>query len=238
MPRSLYKPSDARRLLSPGPVGIVTAAWRGNVNAAPMSWMTPLSMEEPLIGVAVHPHRHTADMMRLAEEFAISIPGPRLAKQVAFLGSLGGIDHNKLEAAGLEVFNGLWTQAPLIEGALAWLECGVEDMQKYGDHLLFVGRVTRVQALDEAYAEHWLLPDRDHSPLVYLGGNHYAVVGEAMQIEFQTTPQGGLVIETPEERDERQEREANEAEQKRIEGEEGLIQLRERERDPIHRTVF
>lgn len=238
MPRCIYKPTDARRLLTPGPVGIVSTAWRGNTNAAPIAWMTTLSMEPPLVGLVVHPHRHTADMIRLAEEFAINIPGPALLKQTAYLGSQSGLDNNKLEAAGLEAFRGQWTEAPLIEGCLAWIECGVEDMQKYGDHLLFVGRVMRVQALDEAYAEHWLLEDRENSPLAYLGGDRYAVIGDPLRAEFQLTAQGGLVLETPEEREEREEREGQERDKKRVEGDEGFVQMQERERDDIHKTVF
>lgn len=238
MARCIYQPTDARRLLTPGPVGIVSVAWRANTNAAPVAWMTVLSMEPPLVGVVLHPDRHTADMIRLGEEFAINIPGPALLKQTAFLGSLSGLNTNKIEAAGLEVFRGQWTEAPLIDGCLAWIECGVEDMQKYGDHMLFVGRVMKVQALDEAYAEHWLLPDREHSPLVYLGGDRYAVLGEPMQAVFETNLQGALIAETPEEREEREEREGQERDKKRAEGEEGFVQMLQRERDDIHKTVF
>jgi flavin reductase (DIM6/NTAB) family NADH-FMN oxidoreductase RutF len=238
MVRRIYQPTDARRLLTPGPVGIVTTAWRGNTNAAPITWMTTLSMEPPLVGIVVHPDRHTADMVRLGEEFAINIPGPSLLKQTAFLASQSGLNINKLEAAGVEVFRGQWTEAPLIEGCLAWIECGVEDMQRYGDHLLFVGRVMKVQALEEAYAEHWLLQDRENSPLAYLGGDRYAVISEPLQATFETNLQGALIAETVEEREEREEREGQERDKKRAEGEEGFVQMLERERDDIHKTVF
>ena len=85
-------------------------------------------MEPPLIGAVIHPHRHTADMIRFSEEFAINIPGPSLLKQTAFLGSQTGLNTNKLEAAGLDVFRGDRIDAPLIEGCLAWIECGLQDV--------------------------------------------------------------------------------------------------------------
>ena len=107
----------------------------------------------PFVGVVIHPHRHTADMIRFSEEFAINIPGPTLLKQTHFLGTLSGLNANKLEAAGLDTFAAQRIDAPLIEGCLAWIECGLQDVIAVGDHTLFAARVIKVQALDEAYAQ-------------------------------------------------------------------------------------
>ena len=205
--RRLCDETDARRLLNPGPVAIVTTAWRGMTNAAPIAWTTPLGMEPPLVGCVIHPHRHTADMIRFSEEFAINIPGPSLLKQTAFLGSQTGVDTNKLEASGLELFRGLNIEAPLIEGCLAWIECGLQDVIRVSEHTLFVGRVVRVQALDEAYAQAWKLEERRYSPLTYIGGTRYAVVGDPLEATFEVDAQGGLVVETAEEREQREEEE-------------------------------
>ncbi len=227
MVRRLCDETDARRLLNPGPVAIVTTAWRGMTNAAPIAWTAPLSMEPPLVGCVVHPHRHTADMIRFSEEFAINIPGPDLLKQTAFLGSHTGLNANKLEAARLTLFNAQRISAPLIEGCLAWIECGVQDVIRIGDHTLFVGRVTGVQALDEAYAGTWLLKERRFSPLTYIGGTKYAVVGDLLEATFDVDEQGGLVVETPDERERREEEEAREREQREAEGEEGYEEMRQ-----------
>jgi flavin reductase (DIM6/NTAB) family NADH-FMN oxidoreductase RutF len=228
MPRCLCDEADARRLLNPGPVAIVTAEWRGDTNAAPVIWTTSLSMEPPLVGLVIHPSRHTGDMLRFTQEFALNIPGPSLMKQVAYLGSRTGLGANKLEEAKLELFPSLRIDAPLIEDCLAWIECGLEDVQRFGDHNLYVGRVLKVQALDEAYAGFWKLEDRKYSPLTYLGGTHYAVIADATEAEFQTNEHGALIIETPEEREEREEREASEREREQAEGKEGITEMQRR----------
>ncbi|MBI2764513.1 MAG: flavin reductase family protein [Chloroflexi bacterium] len=217
--------TDARRLLNPGPVAIVTTMWRAVTNAAPVAWTAPLSMAPPLVGIVLHPHRHTADMIRFSEEFAINIPGPALLKQTHFLGTQSGLNTNKLEAAGLELFNGQQVQAPLIEGCLAWIECGLQDVIPIGDHTLFVGRVVRVQALEEAYAQHWLLESRQYSPLTYIGGTHYAVIGDPREAVIEVDTQGGLVGETAEEREQREEEEARERELRQAEGDEGFEEM-------------
>lgn len=235
--RRMCDPTDARRMLNPGPVAIVTTAWRGMANAAPIAWCAPLSMAPPLVGIVVHPHRHTSDMIRFSEAFALNIPGPALLKQTAFLGSLTGLNNNKLEASGLATFSPLAIDAPLIEGCLAWIECTLQDVIRIGDHSLFVGSVAKVQADDEAYAQEWLLRDRRFSPLTFIGGKRYAVIGEPLDAVVEVDVNGALVIETVEERERREEETAIAEEQRKAEGEDGIVEMkRAEERD--HRTVF
>jgi flavin reductase (DIM6/NTAB) family NADH-FMN oxidoreductase RutF len=225
MVRRLCDETDSRRLLNPGPLTIVTTAWRDYRNGAPVAWAVPLSMDPPLVGIVVHPHRHTADMIRFSEEFALNIPGPSLLKQAAFLGSQSGLQMNKLEAAGLELFDASRVSAPLIDGCLAWIECGLHDVIRIGDHTLFVGSVIKVQALEEAYAGNWKLETRDYSPLTFLGADRYAVIGDPLKAEFQVNLQGALVVESAEEREQREEEEAQERERRKTEGDEGYREM-------------
>ena len=220
--------ADARRMLNCGPLAIVTTAWRGMANAAPIAWTTPLSMSPPLVGCVIHPHRHTADMIRFSEEFAINIAGPRLMKQAAFLGSQTGLNNNKLESSGLDTFGAQRIDAPLLEGCLAWIECGLRDVIAVGDHTMFVGEVVRVQALDEAYAGNWLLERPEFSPLTYLGGTSYGVVGGRREATLEIDIQGRLVLENAEEREEREELEAQERELREAEGDDGFEELQTR----------
>jgi hypothetical protein len=127
--------------------------------------------------------------------------------------------------------------APLIEGCLAWIECTLQDVIRLGDHSLFVGNVVKVQADDEAYAQQWLLKDREHSPLTFIGGTRYAVVGDPMEATFEVDVSGALVAENAEERERREEEEAIRAEEAKLEGDEGLTQKRRAE-DDDHRSVF
>jgi flavin reductase (DIM6/NTAB) family NADH-FMN oxidoreductase RutF len=223
--RRLCDETDARRLLNPGPVALVTTAWRAMTNVAPIAWTLPLAMEPPLVGCAIHPHRHTADMIRFSEEFALNIPGPSLLKQTAFAGTQSGLTTNKIEAAGFDTFAGMRVDAPLIEGCLAWIECGLVDVIATGDHTLFVGRVVKVQALDEAYSETWKLDEPRYSPLCYLGGKRYAVLGHPLEAEFEVDVQGRLVVETAEDRERRDEEQARERELRAAEGDEGYEEM-------------
>ncbi len=219
--RRTIEPLDALRLLGGGPVALVTTSWRAETDVMPAIWTTPLSRTPPLIGVTVHPSRHTHDMIRFAEEFALNFPGPELTNHTHYFGVVSGQDVNKLELAKLPTFKASKVSAPLLEGCLAHIECGLEDALRIGDHTLFVGRVLVVQAEAEAFEETWLVGDRDYRPLHYLGLDRYAFLAERLQAHLRTTEDGAIELEeTPEERERREEEEALAREQAQREGEE------------------
>jgi len=204
---------DARRLLVCGPLVLVTTTWRNSDDVMPAAWSMPLSADPPFVGVAVHPSRHTHDMIRFSEEFALNIPGPRLLNHCQYFGTTSGRDLDKLELSKLPTFRARKVNTKLLEGCVAYIECGVEDALRIGDHTLFVGRVVAVSADEEAYAELWTLSEDEEKPLHYLGGDWYATLGRRMQARQPEA--ASLGEESEEERERRElerEREAEERE--------------------------
>jgi flavin reductase (DIM6/NTAB) family NADH-FMN oxidoreductase RutF len=162
-------------------VALLTTAWRGNWNVMPAAFVTPLSIDPPLIGVAVHPARHTHDMIKYSEEFALNIPTRELLHHTQYLGSVSGAELNKLELTKLPTFRARKVDAPLLEGCVGWIECGVHDAYQIGDHTLFVGKVVAASAEKDAFDETWLLGDPEERPLHYLGVNVYAILGDRLE---------------------------------------------------------
>ena len=218
--RRTIEPSDALRLLNGGPVVLITTRFRNETNVMPAIWTVSLSRRPPLIGVAVNPSRHTHDMVRFAEEFALNFPGLDLLNHTHYFGAVSGADVGKLELAKLPTLKAAKISAPLIDHCLAYVECSLEDALRIGDHTLFVGRVLAVQAEPEAFDETWLIQDSEYRPLHYLGADRYAVLGERVTAELRTTEEGAIELaESPEERERREEEEAREAERRQREGE-------------------
>jgi flavin reductase (DIM6/NTAB) family NADH-FMN oxidoreductase RutF len=219
---------EARRLLGGGPVVLVTTAWRGNYNVMPAAFVTPLSFDPPLIGLAVHPTRHTHDMIKYSEEFALNIPSRELLHHCQYLGSVTGRELNKLELTKLPTFRARSVEAPLLEGCLAYIECGVHDAYTAGDHTLFVGKVVAAQVEQEAFDETWLLNDADLKPLQYLGQNYYALHDERLaaripepETKERSEEQADASLgETDQQLRDAREREAEERERLRREGRE------------------
>ncbi len=172
---------DARRLLGGGPVTLVTTSWRGNFNVMPCVFATPLSIDPPLVGISVHPGRHTHDMIKYSEEFALNIPTQALLHHAQYLGSVTGSELDKFELTKLPNFRARRISAPLLEGCVGWIECGVHDAFTVGDHTLFVGKVVAAQAESDAFANGvWTLSDPEEKPLQYIGMNYYSVAEQTL----------------------------------------------------------
>ncbi|MEE9277909.1 MAG: flavin reductase family protein [Dehalococcoidia bacterium] len=179
MVRKKLEEGDARRLLGGAPVLIVTTRWRAVANAFPVAWAMPLSVDPPLVGIAVHASRHSHDMIRFGEEFAINIPSRVIVNHTQWLGMASGLTGDKLEASRLPYFRPKVIESPLLEGCVGWIECTMHDHYTMGDHTLFVGRVVAAQADTEAFdfeAGLWSLADDEYKPLMYMGGKTYALL--------------------------------------------------------------
>ena len=207
--------TEARRLLSGGPVTLVTSRYHGKDNVMPAAFVTPLSFEPPLVGVAINPAHHSYDMIRYSEQFALNIPGRRLLHHVQYLGSVSGRDVDKFELTKLPTFKALRVDAPLIEGCVAYIECGLVDALRTGDHMLLVGQVLAASADAEAFDETWRLEDDDEKPLHHLGANRYALLGQIMEARI---PKPAETEKSPEEAFAEQIEMAKEDEEKGAEG--------------------
>lgn len=209
----------ALRLLNGGPTALLTTRWRNKTNVMPVIWMTQLSARPPLIGVAINPARFTHDMVRYAEQFALNFPARDLLNHTHYFGSVTGEDVGKIELSKLATFSGSKVDAPLLENCVAWIECGVEDTMRIGDHTLFIGRVLVVQAEEESFEDAWLIEDVEYRPLHYLGRDRYATLGDVHRGELRIDDEGTIELaESVEERERREEEEAKERERREKEG--------------------
>ncbi len=172
---------DARRLLTGGPVVLVTSSYRGRHNVMPVAYSVPLSVNPPIVGVAVSPSRYSYDIIHKTEEFALNIPSRALLHHVQYLGSVSGADFDKIELTKLPTMRARRLDTILLEGCVGWIECGLEEEHEIGDHVLLVGRVVAASADDEAFNERWLLNDDDAKPLHYLGANFYSLLSGVLE---------------------------------------------------------
>ena len=173
--------TTAPRLLLGGPVALVTTRDKGVDNVLPVAWHTPLSTSPPLVGIALEQSRHSLEMIRSSEQFALNFPARQLLHHAQYLGSYSGEEFDKFEATQLETFTAVHVDAPLIRECVAWIECELREVIPVGDHELCIGLAVAVHVDTQAVGERWTLAGDDHSPLHYLGGNEYAQLHRVMQ---------------------------------------------------------
>lgn len=172
------------RLVSPGPVALVSLKYRDKVNLIAVGWVSVLSQNPPRLGIAIHPSRYSHDLLRRSGQFGLSIPGRALAEAVVRVGQVSGASGvDKFNAAGLTQAEPKQIEAPLVQEALAWIECAIVDTFESGDHTLFVGEVLAARAEEAAFQDTWLLPeDEEMRPLHHLGGARYALLSPAFTV--------------------------------------------------------
>jgi flavin reductase (DIM6/NTAB) family NADH-FMN oxidoreductase RutF len=125
----------------PAPVAVVTARVDDESYGFTAGSVVSLSLEPPLVGLSVGRDSSSHEPIRRAGGFAISLLSEHQT-DVAQHFARSGIPPVALWQ-GTNVRDG--ARGPLVEGALAWLECRTWAEYDAGDHTLFVGRIERLE---------------------------------------------------------------------------------------------
>jgi flavin reductase (DIM6/NTAB) family NADH-FMN oxidoreductase RutF len=122
--------------LYPHGVAVLTVDHEGSRMGLTISSLVSLSLEPPLVGVTLGEHAAMLELVREARGFAVSIlAGDQAEVAQHFARGVPPMLHWR----GIAILGG--TVAPLIEGAVGWLECRLAAEHPVGDHQLLVGEV-------------------------------------------------------------------------------------------------
>ena len=124
------------------PVGIAVAATEvdGRRFGITVGSLVSVSLEPPLIGISIGRDTQAHELFREAGGFTISVLA---ADQPAIAQHFARNVPPIAQWEGIAVRDG--TRGPLLDGALAWLECALDDEHATGDHTFFVARVERTE---------------------------------------------------------------------------------------------
>jgi 3-hydroxy-9,10-secoandrosta-1,3,5(10)-triene-9,17-dione monooxygenase reductase component len=121
----------------PAPVAVVTTAVDDERYGLTVGSLVSLSLQPPLVGISIGRESSSHEPIRRAGRFAASLLSGE-QESVAQHFARSGIPPVALWI-GVEVRAG--DCGPLVEGALAWLECRTWAEYPAGDHTLFLGEV-------------------------------------------------------------------------------------------------
>jgi 3-hydroxy-9,10-secoandrosta-1,3,5(10)-triene-9,17-dione monooxygenase reductase component len=135
-----------RKVLGHFPTGVtvVTGTYEGQVHGLTIGSFTSVSLDPPLVGFLPMSSSPSWQAIEKSGRFCVNVLGCdqgdicwRFAKSTD-AGKFDGVLHHA--APGGE---------PVIEGALAWIDCSIEAVHEMGDHLFVLGRVEHLDASDE-----------------------------------------------------------------------------------------
>lgn len=171
---------DVRRYLEPGPIVLVTSAWKGRSNVMTMGWHTVMGFSPSLVGCVISRANHSHAMVRKSGECAINIPEARWVDEVVGIGNCSGAEvPDKFARFGLTVEPARSIAAPLVKECFAQLECRVVDTRLVAKYDFFILEVLHA----------WIAP-RPRAPhtLHYQGDGQFVVSGKAISRRSMFAP--------------------------------------------------
>jgi flavin reductase (DIM6/NTAB) family NADH-FMN oxidoreductase RutF len=133
-------------------VTVVTVNHDGTPRGMTASSFSSLSLDPPLIMVAVAHHAHFHKLISNTTHFGVNILGDH---QIAYSNHFAGRPDEGLKITWIDS-NGI----PFLDGCLGHIACQLESQLPGGDHTIFVGRITRSKVWSE------------HSPLLFHAGRY------------------------------------------------------------------
>jgi len=167
--------SNWYKVLAPRAVVLIsTVNKEGISNAAPFSFVMPVSVEPPLIAFASDPEHHTISNIRETGNFAVNIPSVDMLNQLWTCGRDFPKGVSEIEKAHLTEKKSKKIKSPKVAEALAQLECELQAMYETGDHIIVVGRIMDVELKSGLLVKGKYDPLKAR-PLLHVGGNEFTI---------------------------------------------------------------
>ena len=142
---------------------------KGNIGAATVNWVTQASFTPPLIVVAVKADSGAHTVVKGTGKFALNMLG-KDHKALAFtFFKPAGLEDGKISG---QAFHAGANGAPILDAAIAAVECSVSQIVELGDHHIVIAEVTdaHVMQLPKGRADAAILEMKELGDNVYYGG--------------------------------------------------------------------
>lgn len=159
----------ALRMIPYGIYVLTAESGEGSVAAATVNWVTQSSFAPPLVVVGLKADSSAYGVVRSAGHFALNMLGK--GQQGIAFGFFKPAERDG-DRIGGELCHAGSTGAPLLESALASVECRVVEIVEQGDHHIVVGEVVdaHVGELPEGRPDAAILEMKDLGDNVFYGG--------------------------------------------------------------------
>jgi flavin reductase (DIM6/NTAB) family NADH-FMN oxidoreductase RutF len=119
-------------------VSVVTSKSGGIVNGLSVAWMSQVSVNPPLVMVAIGHSKYTHELIEKSNAFAVNILSGQQMDLAKHFGLQSGRKANKFKNVEYEIKN---TGSPILKDCLAYLDCKLYKSLTAGDHTIFIGEV-------------------------------------------------------------------------------------------------
>ena len=135
--------SDVRRFLEPGPIVLVSSAWKRHTNIMTMGWHMIMEFEPSLVGCYIWSENYSRELVSKSRACVINIPTADMAAKVVGIGNCSGRETDKFAKFGLTAVAASKVAAPMISECFANFECQLHDASLIDKYSLFVWEVVK-----------------------------------------------------------------------------------------------
>lgn len=134
---------QVRRYLEPGPIVLVSSAWKGETNIMTMGWHTVMEFAPSLFGCIISSANYSFEMIRKSRECVINVPTTELTDTVVGIGNCSGAEVDKFAEFELTAEPSEQVRAPRIAECYANFECKLADSRMVGKYNFFIWEVVQ-----------------------------------------------------------------------------------------------
>jgi flavin reductase (DIM6/NTAB) family NADH-FMN oxidoreductase RutF len=178
--KTTFPLGQIRRHLEPGPIVLISSAWKGQTNIMTMGWHVMLSFSPALFGTYIWDGNHSFEMLRRSKECVTNVPTVDLIEEVVGIGNSSGDRIDKFKEFGLTPVPGVVVRAPAIKECYARFECQLIDAKLIQKYSLFIWRVVKA---------HVAASVKSPQTIYYRGQGVFMVAGRTINRRRKFKPQ-------------------------------------------------
>ena len=159
---------------------ISTVSVKGISNAAPFSFVMPVSSKPPLAAFASQPTHDTVRNIDETKDFVLNIPGRDILNELWATAKKLPPDVSEFTKAHLTEQKSVKVKSPGIKECIARFECKFTAKYPAGDHDIIIGEVLHTDVTEKYF------PGNDYqiseaNPLMHISGPDFGLLGEIVR---------------------------------------------------------
>lgn len=172
--------AEIRRYLEPGPIVLVSSAWKGETDIMTLGWHMMMGFSPALVGCYIWDQNHSFELIRKSKECVINLPTTDLINEAVGIGNCSGTEVEKFSKFKLTALAAEKVNAPLIKECYANFECKLADGSQIARNGLFIWEVVKAHvATSPKY------PETFH----YRGDGIFMISGRTLNLRRKFKPQ-------------------------------------------------
>lgn len=167
-----FPTAKTRRHLEPGPIVLISSAWKGKTNIMTLGWDGMISYEQ--IITYIWDANHSFDMIRRSQQCVINVPTADMIETVVGIGNCHGARIDKFAKFDLTPVEASKVDAPLIGECYASFECQLSDDSLIDERGLFIWDVVKA---------HVAASPKNPKTIHYRGDGQFMIGGKAVDMK-------------------------------------------------------